>query len=136
MHVNPLTLISLRAPQKICAMRNSLLPYSCNILSIKSLFYVCYLPDTITDTVIAIYYLFSGKNTYYDAVLISYTVTTFLLFSNSCLNPVIYSKIHVNIYNCLKRHIVNCVQKSPCKKIRQTPPPINLANMVQRSYAS
>ena len=94
-------------------------------------FYVCYLPDTITDTAIAIYYLLSGKNTYDDAVLTSYTVTTFLLFSNSCLNPVIYSKIHVNIYNCLKRHIVNCVQKSPCKKIRQTPPSINLANMVQ-----
>ena len=93
-------------------------------------FYVCYLPDTIRYT-IYVYYQYAGKNINFGAYQISYTATTFLFVSNSSLNPVIYSKVHVKIYNIFKLLIANCLNKLHCKDDRPTPQIIDPINIVQ-----
>ena len=93
-------------------------------------FYVCYLPATILYT-IHVYYLYARKNINFGAYQISSTVTTFLFVSNSSLNPVIYSKVHVKIYNIFKLLKVNCLNKLRCKDDRTTPQPIDTTNIVQ-----
>ena len=49
-----------------------------------------------------------------------FTICNFLLFVNSCLNPVIYSKLHERIFNCIKRYIGawtgSCRKKFNCFK--------------------
>ena len=70
-------------------------------------YYVCYLPSYILDVIytysLHVTEVISGDT--YNRVL---PITNFLLFCNSCLNPIIYSKIHMKIYNGIKDRIAPC----------------------------
>ena len=93
-------------------------------------FYVCYLPGTIFETADA-YYRYFGKTNLIEENLPSYTATSFLFFTNSSLNPIIYSNIHVKICNSFRTLIMSCMEKWPCQKARTTSQPISLNNMIQ-----
>ena len=69
--------------------------------TVLAVFYICYLPFTVQFT----FYIYS---TYFnhkidsDAYKTVQTFTLFLFFNNCCLNPIIYSRIHVKIFNCIR----------------------------------
>ena len=73
-------------------------------------FYICYLPNTI-QFVVNLYTIYNKKPIYLDAVA---DVSTFLQFSNSCLNPIIYSNIHQKIFICIRQFIEACRKKCYC----------------------
>ena len=85
-------------------------------------FYICYLPSTMLFP-----YLIQSINTEdYDTVRAVFSV---LLFTNSCLNPIIYSKIHEKIYKNMKQLIGVCggqcacaVEYDCCNRRQSTPP--------------
>ena len=92
-------------------------------------FYICYLPLTIQFTIIA-YFASIKKNiiSYGNAHNTALPFTNLLMFTSSCLNPIIYSKIHEKIYTSIKNFIATCGQKclclagfTFCKKMSATP---------------
>ena len=68
-----------------------------------TVYYVCYLPHTIMDVVND--YTFYTTESSHPAFNSTIPFTNFLIFSNSCLNPLIYSKIHLKIYIGIK-HVI------------------------------
>ena len=70
-------------------------------------FYICYLPATINDIGL---FFYTDYNTYNTVVIYSNP----LFFINSCLNPVIYSKIHGKIYRKMKELFKSCTVKISC----------------------
>ena len=84
-------------------------------------FYICYLPFTLQS---AIYYYLDNfkKVKYYNAHHIVFSINQVLLFSNSSMNPVIYSKIHVKIFNCFKRLNTPVIERLNCCKTIYTTP--------------
>ena len=76
-------------------------------------FYICYLPYTISYTVF-FYFAYTKKKVPTGNVVASnyiVTISQFLWFSNSCFNPVIYSKIHVKMYARFQRFLIVCREK-------------------------
>ena len=78
-------------------------------------FYICYLPFSTQDPIASNVFYNSEKTFNRKAYDIATTVSRFLLFSNSCLNPVIYSRIHLKIFNFFKILIEICKDKCLCK---------------------
>ena len=76
-------------------------------------FYVCYLPSTIHYT-IYVYYRNSQDAFNWDSFNRATFFTELLLFSNSSLNPLIYSKIHLKIFKLLKLPITHCIDNFVC----------------------
>ena len=76
-------------------------------------FYICYLPFTIRDTVQA-YFLYVNSNYDIEAFNTALTVANFLIHTNSCMNPIIYSKIHERIFKLVKQFIIACLRKCAC----------------------
>ena len=70
-------------------------------------FYICYLPLSVQH---AIYYYFKYTNrTINESVYNNcWAISQFLLYTNSCLNPIIYSKVHLKIYNCVRKLVTKC----------------------------
>ena len=76
-------------------------------------FFICYLPLTILTTIDK-YNLYIGKNRESKVRYTAKTIFTVLFFSNSCMNPIIYSKIHVKIYNHVKQLVLTYRDRCPC----------------------
>ena len=106
-------------------------------ISVLVVFYVCYLPTTIIDA-IYVYSVNAEMNVNTDLLDTSYVVTQSLLFSNSCLNPVIYSKIHLKIYHYIKQLIRTCRRGIwPSQKAIETLPLTTLKdNQHSQTYVS
>ena len=96
-------------------------------------FYVCYIPGSITYSILR-YDLYVRKTISNDVYLTCHIISNFLTFSSSCLNPIIYSKIHVKIYKAFRRFITSCVAKSPFETARQAQQPITPNNMVPLAH--
>ena len=75
-------------------------------------YFVCYLPHTILQ----IMYRYSQYTT---EIISSDTFnrivpfTNMLIFSNSCLNPIVYSKLLMKIYNAVRDVLVRCRMRIP-----------------------
>ena len=67
-------------------------------------YFVCYIPTSIL-VVIQDYSLFVTEVISVHSYNNALPFTNLLLFSNSCLNPLTYSKIHMKIYNVIKDRI-------------------------------
>ena len=95
-------------------------------------FHICYLPTSIQNM---IYFEYFYRNKSVDGHLYSttQTVTTFLMFSNSFLNPIIYSKIHEKIYGCIKRFIIAC-RHTYCRKKNQNGSQISSGATKQNTF--
>ena len=89
-------------------------------------FFICYLPITLLATM-SQYSLYRNKS---NAITkIARTIFTVLLFGNSCMNPIIYSKIHVKIYNHVKRFILTCKGRDPSLETPRETTPAALAGV-------
>ena len=77
-------------------------------------YYVCYLPFTIQYT-ITTYFLASKREIDLKAYSMIHNFalpfTNFLMFSNNCLNPLIYGRIHLKIYSGIKISIITFRKK-------------------------
>ena len=58
--------------------------------------------------------LYFGININFDAYSTSYIITSNLWVFNCCLNPIIYSKIHVRIYDVIRRIMLTVREKWSC----------------------
>ena len=67
-------------------------------------FYICYLPLSIQH-VVYYYFRYSERPINKSAYINYRAITQFLLYTNSCLNPIIYSKVHLKIYNYFRKLI-------------------------------
>ena len=93
--------------------RSQLTRISRSFTTVLVTFYVCYLPATIQH-IMYFHYRYYKKEIspyVYNDIL---TITNLLLFSNSCMNPIIYSKIHLKIYRSIRKFIASCKQKWSC----------------------
>ena len=95
-------------------------------------FYISYLPFTIQYTIYI--YLRNSMKTIDRYVYngIALPITQFLLFSNCSMNPVIYSKIHMKIFNCFKSLITSFIERLNCCKMLYATPQTATANENQQ----
>ena len=77
-------------------------------------FYICYLPSTIIYTYLT--YL-DSINQDHDSVTTNTVlgIANILMYTNSSMNPVIYSKIHVRIYKVVKQFMVAFRDRCTCR---------------------
>ena len=76
-------------------------------------FYICHLPYTITHAIHrCLEYFHKPLND--DVYQMVRPFAIFLFLSNSSLNPIIYSKIHVKIFSGFKRLAITCKEKCVC----------------------
>ena len=76
----------------------------CIFTTVVAVFYICYLPNAIQYQV-EVYVIYFKIPINWDLFMTVYAFTNFLFFSNSCLNPIIYSRVHLKIYSCIKQVI-------------------------------
>ena len=76
-------------------------------------FYICYLPATIVSTISSwklYYFELNPKNDIsrndIEVISTAFTISHLLMYTNCSLNPVIYSKVHIRIYNRVKQIII------------------------------
>ena len=82
-------------------------------------YFICYLPSTIS-TVIIKYHLYSHMRIENSIGYSARTIFVCLLFSNSCMNPIIYSKVHIKIYNLVRQLILACRCRCPWNSFQST----------------
>ena len=88
-------------------------------------FYIGYLPSTIMNVLYVLPDFYTYINL--DKFNTAFAVTNFLWFTNSSLNPIIYSKIHVKIYNYVKTLTTKCGSSTNIvNQKRQQPTTINI----------
>ena len=75
-------------------------------------FYICYLPPSIL-LLIYLESIHRQMSIDDDAYTVTVSVTDFLWYSNSCLNPIIYSRIHEKIYECIKKSLEHADRNFP-----------------------
>ena len=76
-------------------------------------YYICYLPHTILRIVTTYNHTYNrvARKEADTETISSFTITSFLILSNSSMNPIIYSRIHDKIYKRLRNFIVPFTQK-------------------------
>ena len=75
-------------------------------------FYICYLPTSIQHMILLCDKYFKKEIVDPDIYNHALTITNLLLFCNSSMNPIIYSKIHLKIYSSIRKIIATC--KASC----------------------
>ena len=81
--------------------------------TVLAVFYICYLPITLQEA-ISIYLEYFERAINTDVFNTANTINNFLLFSHSCMNPIIYSRIHRRIFDNMRQFIKACGGKCPC----------------------
>ena len=124
--VNILMYIKIRkqaTKRKLSSSHNSsaqMVQISRTFMIVVVVYFVCYLPHTILHTMYDSFHnatefisntAFNKANRVFNRAL---PFTNFLLFSNSCLNPIIYSKIHKKIYDWIKVAMIRCKKRFSC----------------------
>ena len=74
-------------------------------------FYICYLPYTIQNAVYALFAKGVIKNIDFSTFNIAAIMSNFLLFTNSAMNPIIYSKLHLRIFDSIRNLTCSCRKK-------------------------
>ena len=89
---------------------NQMVKFSRTFTTLVIVFYICYLPATILSLHHFKNYV-SYNNHHFNTAL---SISNFLMNINCCINPLIYSKIHVKIYKaaakCIRTYKIPC----PC----------------------
>ena len=84
--------------------RSQMMKISRTFTVVVLVYFICYLPHTILN-IMHYYSQYANELISVDTFNRAIPFTNFLIFSNSCLNPLIYSKIHVKIHNRIKHYI-------------------------------
>ena len=92
--------------------RVQMMQISCTFPFVIAVYYICYLPHTIIK--ILNDHSISSRSVDHNADETTRPFTNYLIFSNSCLNPLIYSKIHLKVYKIIR----NTLNRSNCKLAR------------------
>ena len=74
-------------------------------------FYICYLPATLLGATVA--YL-KRHHINLKAYNVAWPITVYLMNVNSCLNPMIYNKIHIRVYRAAKKTIRRVLDGACC----------------------